>query len=97
MQEAFKECGVEPPEPGQGKPQGGPDTNSAAFKTQIKEYVACVNESGYELPEPNLSGEGPVFDESEVDPQDPEFKAASEKCQGLLREAAAGESSAESG
>jgi hypothetical protein len=85
MQEAFKECGVEIPEGGQGKPGGAPDMNSAAFRESLKKYVACVRENGYELPEPNLSGEGPVFDESEVNQEDPEFKAASEKCQGLLR------------
>ena len=68
----------------QGKP-GGPSTNSAAFKEQIKEYAACVRENGYDLPEPNLSGEGPVFSESEVDQSDPKFKeAANEKCQSRL-------------
>ena len=81
MKEAFEECGVEMP---QGKPGGGPDVNSAAFKKQIKEYVACVRDNGYDLPEPNLSGEGPVFDESEVNQEDPKFKQASEACQGKL-------------
>jgi hypothetical protein len=82
MKEAFEACGVETPEPGQG--QGGPNTNSAAFKKQVQKYVACVRENGYDLPSPNLSGEGPVFDESEVNQEDPEFKKASEKCQSLL-------------
>ena len=80
MKEAFEECGVELP---RGKP-GGPNVNSAAFKKQIKEYVACVRENGYDLPEPNLSGGGPVFSESEVDQEDPKFKEASEACQGKL-------------
>lgn len=97
MQEAFKECGVEVPEGGQGKPAGAPDMNSAAFRESLKKYVACVRENGYELPEPNLSGEGPVFDESEVNQEDPKFKAASEKCQTLLRGAGGSGSSAEGG
>lgn len=80
MGKAFEECGVEVP---QGK-AGGPNLNSAAFKKQIKEYVACVRENGYDLPEPNLSGEGPVLDESEVDQEDPKFKEASEACQSKL-------------
>ncbi len=77
---AFEECGVEMP---QGKP-GGPNVDSAAFQKQIKEYAACVRENGYDLPEPNLSGEGPVFSESEVDQSDPKFKEASEACQDKL-------------
>lgn len=97
MQEAFKECGVEVPEGGQGKPGGAPNTNSAAFRKSLKKYVACVRENGYDLPEPNLSGNGAVFDESEVDQEDPEFKAASEKCQTLLRGAGGGGSSGEAG
>lgn len=77
---AFEECGVEMP---QGKP-GGANVDSGAFQKQIKEYAACVRENGYDLPEPNLSGEGPVFSESEVDQSDPKFKEASEACQDKL-------------
>jgi hypothetical protein len=80
MKKAFEECGVELP---QGKPEG-PPMNAGAFRTSIKEYVACMGENGVELPEPNLSGEGPVFKESEVDREDPQFKAANEKCQPRL-------------
>lgn len=80
MKKAFKECGVELP---QGKP-GAPPINSGAFRKSIKEYVACMGENGYELPEPNLSGEGPVFKESEVDRESSKFKAANEKCQSRL-------------
>jgi hypothetical protein len=78
---AFEECGVELP---QGKPDG-PPMNSGALRRSIKEYVACMGENGVELPEPNLSGEGPVFKESEVDRENPKFKTANEKCQSRLR------------
>lgn len=82
MKKAFEECGAELP---QGKPQGGaPPMNSSAFRKSIKEYAACMGENGYELPEPNVSGEGPVFSESEVDREDPKFKAANEKCGSML-------------
>ena len=80
MKKAFEECGVELP---QGKPEG-PPINSGAFRKSIKEYVACMGENGYELPEPNLSGEGPVFKESDVDRESSRFKAANEKCQSGL-------------
>jgi hypothetical protein len=80
MEKAFEECGVEMP---QGKPEGLP-TNSGALRKSIKEYVACMSENGVELPEPNLSGKGAVFQESEVDREDPKFKAANKKCQSRL-------------
>jgi hypothetical protein len=88
MTKAFEECGVETPEfkggPGEGGPggTGGPNVNSAAFKKQVKEYVACVRKHGYELAEPNFSGAGPIFEKSES--ESAAFKKASEQCQGLL-------------
>lgn len=80
MKEAFEECGAELPRGG----PGGPPMDSAAFRESIEEYAACMRENGYELPEPNVSGEGPVFKDSEVDREDPKFKSANEKCQSLL-------------
>lgn len=80
MEKAFEECGVELP---QGKPEGAP-MNSSAFRKSIKEYAVCMGENGYDLPEPNVSGEGPVFKESDVNREDPKFEAANEKCQSLL-------------
>ncbi len=83
---AFEECGVEMPEfkGGPGGPGGAvpPNLNSAAFKKQVREYVACVRENGYELAEPNFAGEGPIFDKSESESE--AFKKASEQCQGML-------------
>jgi hypothetical protein len=87
MTKAFEECGVEMPEL-KGGPVGTtaegarPNVNSAAFKKQVKEYVACVRENGYELAEPDFSGEGPIFDKAES--ESAAFKKASEHCQGLL-------------
>jgi len=84
---AFEECGVEMPElkggPGGATAEGAPpNVNSAAFKKQVKEYVACVRENGYELAEPDFSGEGPIFDKAES--ESAAFKKASEQCQSLL-------------
>ncbi len=79
---AFEECGIELGEfkgPG-GK--GAPDMNSAAFKKQVKEYVACVRENGYDLAEPDFSGEGPIFEKAES--ESAAFKKASASCQSLL-------------
>ncbi|MGH6910584.1 MAG: hypothetical protein ACREEG_10380, partial [Phenylobacterium sp.] len=84
MQKAFEECGVETPEfkGAPGGEGGAPNVNSAAFKKQVKEYVACVRENGYEIAEPDFSGEGPVFEKSES--ESAAFKRASAKCQSLL-------------
>ena len=81
MKKAFEECGVEAPE-FKGGAGGKPNTNSAAFNKQVDEYVACVRENGYELGEPNFSGEGPVFEKAES--ESAEFKKASAQCQELL-------------
>jgi hypothetical protein len=84
MQKAFEECGVEMPEfKGGSGGEGGPNTNSAAFKKQVKEYVACVRENGYELAEPDFSGEGPIFEKAESESS--AFKSASKSCEGLLK------------
>lgn len=88
MQKAFEECGIDAPQNPGG---GGPPTDSPEFRESVEDYVACVRENGFELPDPNLSGEGPVFDESEVDQNDPEFKAASEDCQSLIATPGGGE------
>jgi hypothetical protein len=84
MKKAFEECGVEPPKfkGGPGGEGGKPKINSAAFKKQVNEYVACVRENGYEIAEPNFSGEGPVFEKSES--ESAAFKKASAQCQELL-------------
>jgi hypothetical protein len=84
MKKAFEECGVETPgfKGGPGGEGGKPNLNSAAFKTQVKEYVACVKENGYELAEPNFSGDGPVFEKAES--ESAAFKKASASCQSLL-------------
>ncbi len=81
---AFEECGVEFGGGFAGGPGGAgkPNVNSAAFKKQVKEYVACVKENGYELAEPNFSGEGPVFEKAES--ESAAFKKASESCQSIL-------------
>jgi hypothetical protein len=82
VQAAAKKCGVSLP---QGGPQGGPpDVNSAQYQASVKDYATCMSDNGYAMPTPNFSGNGPVFDESKVDRNDPKFTAASAKCQDKL-------------
>ena len=51
-------------------------------------YVACVRENGFDLPDPDFSGDGPIFDPDQVDQTDETFQAASAKCQSTLRPSA---------
>jgi hypothetical protein len=81
VRKAFQACGVQPPTFRAGGP---PDVNSSAYRQSVNRYVACVRQNGYDMPDPNLSGNGPVFDESKVNRDDPKFQSASQKCQQLL-------------
>jgi hypothetical protein len=96
QKEAFEECGVETGgfQGGPGGEGSKPSMNSAAFKKQVKEYAACVRENGYEIAEPNFSGEGPVFEKAES--ESAAFKKASASCESLLKGGSEG-SGSESG
>lgn len=60
---------------GRGAPSG-------RFHTAVVKYVACVRQHGYQLPNPNFSGSGPIF--SRKIQTNAKFKAASKPCQSLL-------------
>lgn len=83
LQAALKKCGVDV-RPGQA---GGraPDIDDAAYQQRVRDYVACVRDNGYDLPDPDFSGNGPVFDDKEVDRTSQAFQDASRKCQDRLR------------
>jgi hypothetical protein len=83
VRKAFQACGVNPPSFSSGGPP--PNVNSSAYRDSVNRYVACVKQNGYDLPAPNLSGKGPIFDESKVNRDDPKFQAASRRCQQLLQ------------
>jgi hypothetical protein len=50
--------------------------------TAITKYVACVRQHGYNLPNPNFSGKGPVFPANIR--SNAKFQAASRACQSIL-------------
>jgi len=80
LRAAMQRCGA----PLGGFRRFGLDASNPAFRRALTAYVACVRRNGFDLPAPNTSGRGPVFDPSKVNRQDPRFQAASAKCQGLL-------------
>lgn len=81
LRAAMQKCGARF---GGGFRRFGPDARNPAFRRALTAYVACVRRNGFDLPAPNTSGKGPIFDPSKVNRQDPRFQAASAKCQGLL-------------
>jgi hypothetical protein len=75
---AVKKCGG-----GFAGRGGGTHFNSAA----LKKFAACMRENGVNVPEPNTSGRGPVFNTSGLDTSSAQFKAAEAKCSSTLRSA----------
>jgi hypothetical protein len=70
---ALRACGAD-------FPAGG---RRPGFSRQaIQKYVSCVRQHGYNLPNPNLSGNGPVFPASVR--SNAKFQSASKACQNLL-------------
>ena len=70
---AFKACGANFPA---GRRPGG-------FNRQaIQKYVSCVRRHGYNLPNANFSGNGPVFPANVR--SNKKFQTASKACQSLL-------------
>jgi len=79
FQEALKKCGG-------GFPAGGrPGLNSATARAALTKYAACMRESGVNLPAPNTSGNGPVFNTKGINTSSAAFKSAQQKCQSNLK------------
>lgn len=81
---ALKKCGGHAFTGGGG---GGRFTNNPAFKTALAKYAECLRQKGVNVPAPNTSGNGPVFDTKGIDTSSPQFKAATAKCRGTLTSA----------
>jgi hypothetical protein len=73
LQAAFKACGAD----------FGRDRFARRPSQQtIQKYVTCVRQHGFNLPNPNFSGKGPVFPTNIR--TNAKFQAASRACQSLL-------------
>jgi len=76
LRAAFQACGARFGVGGGGRFRG------RLSRTAITKYVACVRQHGYNLPNPNFSGKGPVFPANIR--TNAKFQAASRACQSLL-------------
>jgi hypothetical protein len=74
---AFKACGAQ-----FGGRFGAGGRRFRLSHTKINQYVACVRKNGYDLPNPNFSGKGPIFPANIR--TNKQFQAASKKCQSIL-------------
>lgn len=59
--------------------------NSPAVKEALDRFAACMRENGVNVPSPNTSGKGPVFDTKGLNPAGTTFKAAESKCRSDLQ------------
>jgi hypothetical protein len=79
FQAALKKCGA-----GNFGGKAGA-VNSASARAALTKYAACLRENGVSVPEPDTSGNGPVFNTKGIDTSSSTFKAAQSKCQSDLR------------
>ncbi len=67
-----------------GRGRGGARFKSPAFQAALAKFATCLRENGVNVPAPNTSGSGPVFDTKGIDTSSAQFKAAEAKCQSDL-------------
>ena len=78
FQEALKKCGG-------GNFGGAGRFSSPTGTAALTKFVACMRENGVNLPAPNTSGNGPVFNTTHINTTSSTFKSAQSKCQSALQ------------
>jgi hypothetical protein len=59
--------------------------SSPAFKAALAKFAACLRENGVNVPAPNTSGKGPIFDTTGLNTASAQFRTAETKCSSDLR------------
>ena len=59
--------------------------NSPTFKGALAKFATCMRENGVNIPAPNTSGSGPIFNTKGIDTAGTQFKTAETKCSSDLR------------
>jgi hypothetical protein len=80
---AIKKCGGFP----RGSVPGGRGFrgfSTPAAKQALAKFAACLRSNGIDVPEPNTTGKGPVFDTKGINTASATFKAAETKCRSAL-------------
>jgi hypothetical protein len=73
LQAAFKKCGG-------SFGGGGRGIQGAGGAQRFAKFSACMRKNGVNLPAPNTSGKGPIFNTKGIDTKGAAFKAADAKC-----------------
>jgi hypothetical protein len=87
VQAAMKKCGGGGGLRGPNGRAGPRRFGSPTFRKALAAFAACMRSNGVKLPEPDTSGTGPVFSTKGINTASASFKAASAKCQSVLRSA----------
>jgi hypothetical protein len=74
LQAAFKKCG------GGSFRGGGQALAGPGGAQRFAKFSACMRKNGVNLPAPNTSGKGPIFNTKGIDTKGAAFKAADAKC-----------------
>jgi hypothetical protein len=82
---AIKKCGGFAGGRVGGGRVGGSVFTSPAAKQALTKFATCMREHGVNVPTPNTSGKGPIFDIRGLNTNSAAFKAAESKCSGALR------------
>jgi hypothetical protein len=76
---ALKKCG------GSGfASRGGTRFSSPAFKAALAKFATCLRQNGVNVPTPNTSGKGPVFNTKGINTSSAQFRTAESKCRSAL-------------
>jgi len=76
---AVKKCG------GAAFAGAGSRIKSPVVAQALTKFAACMRENGVNVPAPNTSGIGPVFNAKGIDTTSPQFHAAESKCSADLQ------------
>jgi hypothetical protein len=78
---ALHKCGLNRPN------RGGVTSRlaSPAYKLALANFAACMRQNGENLPVPNTSGKGPIFNTTGINTSSATFQAAAAKCSAILR------------
>jgi len=79
----LKKCGGLPVL--RGGTRGFGRVQSPQFKAGLANFEACMRTNGINLPPPNTSGKGPIFNTKGVDTTSAQFRAATSKCASQLQ------------
>jgi hypothetical protein len=79
---AIKKCG--------GGFRPGARLRSPAYRSALASFAECMRRHGINLPAPNTSGSGPIFNTGTINTNSAQFKAAQSACRAVLRAARPG-------